>query len=168
MELNFLSRALSSFILVLTVLASFSSSSFISDGVFEPQDLAIGRNLLQTKKACPVNFEFMNYTIITSQCKGPKFPPKECCGAFKDFACPYTDELNDLSNDCATTMFSYINLYGKYPPGLFANQCQEGKEGLECPAMSPNSESDSNAATTASSSLWLTVSAAFLVFVKLL
>ncbi|CDY51970.1 BnaCnng21540D [Brassica napus] len=50
MELNFLSRALSSFILVLTILASFSSSSFISDGVFEPQNLAIGRNLLQTKK----------------------------------------------------------------------------------------------------------------------
>ncbi|CAN6870079.1 unnamed protein product [Brassica oleracea] len=187
MELNFLSRALSSFILVLTMLASFSSSSFISDGVFEPQNLAIGRNLLQTKKgnmlcidmvllffhgntACPVNFEFMNYTIITSLCKGPKFPAKECCGAFKDFACPYADDLNDLSNDCATTMFSYINLYGKYPPGLFANQCQEGKEGLECPATSPTSASDVNAATTtaASSRLWLAASAAFLVFVKLL
>ncbi|KAJ4875407.1 LORELEI-LIKE-GPI-ANCHORED PROTEIN 1 [Raphanus sativus] len=168
MELNFLSRALTSFILVLTVLASFSSSSFISDGVFEPQNLAIGRNLLQTKKACPVNFEFMNYTIITSQCKGPKFPPKECCGAFKDFACPYTDEINDLSNECATTMFSYINLYGKYPPGLFANQCQEGKEGLACPAMSPTSASDTNAATTAASRLWLAVFTAFLVFVNLL
>ncbi|WZZ89722.1 GPI-anchored protein LLG1-like [Brassica napus] len=170
MELNFLSRALSSFILVLTILASFSSSSFISDGVFEPQNLAIGRNLLQTKKACPVNFEFMNYTIITSLCKGPKFPAKECCGAFKDFACPYADDLSDLSNDCATTMFSYINLYGKYPPGLFANQCQEGKEGLECPATSPTSASDVNAATTtaASSRLWLAASAAFLVFVKLL
>ncbi|CAN7067030.1 unnamed protein product [Brassica rapa subsp. trilocularis] len=120
--------------------------------------------------ACPVNFEFMNYTIITSLCKGPKFPAKECCGAFKDFACPYADDLNDLSNDCATTMFSYINLYGKYPPGLFANQCQEGKEGLECPATSPTSASDVNAATTtaASSRLWLAASAAFLVFVKLL
>ncbi|CDY17399.1 BnaA10g10330D [Brassica napus] len=157
MELNFLSRALSSFILVLTILASFSSSSFISDGV-------------PGKATCPVNFEFMNYTIITSLCKGPKFPAKECCGAFKDFACPYADDLNDLSNDCATTMFSYINLYGKYPPGLFANQCQEGKEGLECPATSPTSASDVNAATTtaASSRLWLAASAAFLVFVKLL
>lgn len=29
-------------------------------------------------------------------------------------------------------MFSYINLYGKYPPGLFANECKEGKEGLDC------------------------------------
>ncbi|KAH0859693.1 hypothetical protein HID58_087954 [Brassica napus] len=82
--------------------------------------------------ACPVNFEFMNYTIITSQCKGPKYPPKKCCSAFKEFACPYADQLNDLRNDCATTMFSYINLYGKYPPGLFANSCQE-KGGLKCP-----------------------------------
>ncbi|ESQ42821.1 hypothetical protein EUTSA_v10014845mg [Eutrema salsugineum] len=169
MELNFLSRTLF-FFLLLTILSSFSSSSFISDDVFESQTLAIGRNLLQTKKACPVNFEFMNYTIIKNQCKGPKFPPKECCAAFKDFACPYTEELNDLSNDCATTMFSYINLYGKYPPGLFANQCKEGKEGLECPATPPESAADANAnaATTASSSrLWLTVSAALLVFVKL-
>ncbi|CAH2069780.1 unnamed protein product [Thlaspi arvense] len=121
--------------------------------------------------ACPVNFEFMNYTIITSQCKGPKFPPKQCCDAFKEFACPYAEDLNDLSNDCSTTMFSYINLYGKYPPGLYASQCKEGKEGLECPALSPSSAADINAATatttTASSCLWLTVSAAFLVFVKL-
>lgn len=119
--------------------------------------------------ACPVNFEFMNYTIITSQCKGPKFPVKECCSAFLDFACPYTEQLNDLSNDCATTMFSYINLYGQYPPGLFANQCKGGKEGLECPAMSPASAADVNAAVnTASTPLWLTLFAALLVFVKLL
>jgi hypothetical protein len=29
-------------------------------------------------------------------------------------------------------MFSYINLYGKYPPGLFAHECREGKLGLSC------------------------------------
>uniref|UniRef100_A0A1J3II41 GPI-anchored protein LORELEI n=1 Tax=Noccaea caerulescens TaxID=107243 RepID=A0A1J3II41_NOCCA len=169
MELNFLSRALF-FFLLLTIYSSFSSSSFISDGVFESQTSVIGRNLLQTKKTCPVNFEFLNYKIITDQCKGPKFPPKECCAALKELACPYADQLNDLSSDCATTMFSYINLYGKYPPGLFANQCKEGKEGLECPALPPGSAADANAnaATTATSSrLWLTVSAAFLVFVKL-
>ncbi|KAJ8423782.1 hypothetical protein Cgig2_018441 [Carnegiea gigantea] len=82
--------------------------------------------------ACPVSFENLNYTIITSRCKGPKYPPKECCNAFKDFACPYADELNDPQNNCATTMFSYINLYGKYPPGLFANECRDSKRGLEC------------------------------------
>ncbi|KAG5403771.1 hypothetical protein IGI04_009890 [Brassica rapa subsp. trilocularis] len=168
MSLKFVSGALF-FCLLLTIFPSFSSSSFISDGVFGSQALVTGRNLLQTKKTCPVNFEFMNYTIITSQCKGPKFPVKECCSAFLDFACPYTEQLNDLSNDCATTMFSYINLYGQYPPGLFANQCKGGKEGLECPAMSPASAADVNAAVnTASTPLWLTIFAALLVFVKLL
>ncbi|XP_013629982.1 GPI-anchored protein LLG1 [Brassica napus] len=168
MSLKFVSGALF-FCLLLSIFPSFSSASFISDGVFGSQALVTGRNLLQTKKTCPVNFEFMNYTIITSQCKGPKFPVKECCSAFLDFACPYTEQLNDLSNDCATTMFSYINLYGKYPPGLFANQCKGGKEGLECPAMSPASAADVNAAiNTASSPLWLTIFAALLVSVKLL
>ncbi|GMP52001.1 hypothetical protein CsSME_00017996 [Camellia sinensis var. sinensis] len=92
---------------------------------------------------CPVNFEFLNYTIITSQCKGPQYAPNICCPAFKEFACPYADALNDLSNDCATTMFSYINLYGKYPPGLFASVCREGKQGLACPATAPTQSADS-------------------------
>ncbi|XLU49659.1 hypothetical protein S245_044473, partial [Arachis hypogaea] len=57
------------------------------------------RHLLQAKRGCSVNFEFVNHTIITSKCKGPNYPPKECCGAFKEFACPYADVLNDLQND---------------------------------------------------------------------
>ncbi|WZY75740.1 hypothetical protein YC2023_022124 [Brassica napus] len=127
-------------------------------GVLESQDLVIGRNLLQAKKKCSLNLEFMNYTIITSQCKGPKFPAKECCSSFLDFACPYADQLNDLSTDCASTMFSYINIYGKYPAGLFANQCHGNKIGLECPDMPPSSAADVNTATatTASSRIWMT------------
>lgn len=84
--------------------------------------------------ACPVNFELKNYTVITSQCKKPDFPAKECCDAFKEFACPYADNINDVTTDCASVMFNYINIYGKYPPGLFANECREGKEGLACPS----------------------------------
>ncbi|CAK7323889.1 unnamed protein product [Dovyalis caffra] len=125
------------------------ASTFISDGAFESH-ASTGRNLLQTKKACPVNFEFLNYTIITSQCKGPQYPPSSCCGAFKEFACPYTDVLNDLTNDCASIMFSYINLYGKYPPGLFANECREGKEGLACPALPPSELADEKNGTASS------------------
>lgn len=117
---------------------------------------------------CPVNFEFLNYTIITSQCKGPQYSPKLCCGAFKDFACPYADELNDLTNDCASTMFSYINLYGKYPPGLFASECREGKEGLECPAQAPSTQSSKDSVNASrgqivSSYSMLTLLAGFLV-----
>lgn len=120
--------------------------------------------------ACPVNFEFMNYTIITSQCKGPRYPAKLCCDAFKDFACPYYEELNDLSNECSTTMFSYINLYGNYPPGLFSSLCQDDKIGLICPALAPgsgrNSVGDSNNGhNIRSPSILLTLSVGFLAFV---
>lgn len=47
------------------------------------------------------------------------------------------DELNDVQNGCATIMFNYINLYGKYPPGLFANMCKEDKKGLNCDNIIP-------------------------------
>uniref|UniRef100_A0A0D9VKC8 GPI-anchored protein LLG1-like domain-containing protein n=1 Tax=Leersia perrieri TaxID=77586 RepID=A0A0D9VKC8_9ORYZ len=115
------------------VLAGLASASpFLSDSVFQGSVGSTGRSLLQAKKSCPVSFEFQNYTIITSKCKGPKFPAKECCDSFKEFACPFAEYINDESNDCASTMFSYINLYGKYPPGLFANECREGKLGLSC------------------------------------
>ncbi|THU47070.1 hypothetical protein C4D60_Mb09t11630 [Musa balbisiana] len=93
---------------------------------------------------CPLNFEFMNYTIITSQCKGPRYPADLCCGAFKEFACPYAAELNDLTNKCASTMFTYINLNGPYPPGLFASECHDDKIGLLCPASAPQSQEDAS------------------------
>ncbi|XP_010497893.1 PREDICTED: GPI-anchored protein LORELEI-like, partial [Camelina sativa] len=80
--------------------------------------------------ACKEDFASKNYTIITSKCKGPNYPATVCCSAFKDFACPFAEVLNDEKNDCASTMFSYINIYGRYPPGIFANMCKEGKEGL--------------------------------------
>ncbi|KAF3453238.1 hypothetical protein FNV43_RR03678 [Rhamnella rubrinervis] len=131
------------FFLLMGLTASASPSTFMSDRIFESQ-APTGRNLLQAKKGCPVNFEFLNYTVITSQCKGPHYPADRCCAAFKNFACPYAEVLNDLTNDCASTMFSYINLYGKYPPGLFASECREGKEGLPCPATAPTSLADTN------------------------
>ncbi|KAI3887817.1 hypothetical protein MKW92_035191 [Papaver armeniacum] len=76
-----------------------------------------GRTLLQLTKDCPVDFENKKYTVITSQCKGPLYPPKQCCSALKEFACPCADELNDLSIVCSSTMFSYITRIGGYPPG---------------------------------------------------
>lgn len=110
----------------------------------------------------------MNYTIITGKCKGPQYPANLCCAAFKELACPFADQLNDETNDCASTMFSYINLYGKYPPGLFASECREGKEGLACPATPPESE-DGNASAdftsqTLASLLTLLICAMVLVF----
>lgn len=113
------------------LLLSLASSTYISDTIFEPHR-STGRSLLQNKKNCPVNFENQNYTIITSKCKGPKYTADLCCGAFKEFACPFAEQINDMSTNCADTMFSYINLYGKYPPGIFANLCKGDKYGLAC------------------------------------
>ena len=93
--------------------------------------------------ACPISFEFLNYTIITSKCKGPQYSPKLCCSALTQLVCPYVDALNDMTTDCASTIFSYINIYGKYPPGLFSSICREGAEGLACPPCPPPSHSKS-------------------------
>ncbi|KAM0070661.1 putative GPI-anchored protein LORELEI [Helianthus debilis subsp. tardiflorus] len=79
----------------------------------------------------------MNYTIITSRCRGPRYPADLCCPAFKEFACPYSRELNDLSNDCSTIMFSYINHYGNYPPGVFSSLCHDDDVGLVCDSVPP-------------------------------
>lgn len=127
-------RGLSLLLVLAALLVGLASASpFISDGVFQASaGSTTGRTLLQAKRDCPVNFEFQNYTVITGRCKGPKYPPKDCCDSFKEFACPFNNYINDESNDCASTMFSYINLYGKYPPGLFAHECREGKLGLSC------------------------------------
>uniref|UniRef100_A0A7N0UQI7 GPI-anchored protein LLG1-like domain-containing protein n=1 Tax=Kalanchoe fedtschenkoi TaxID=63787 RepID=A0A7N0UQI7_KALFE len=44
-------------------------------------------------------------------------------------------DYSDLINQCKGP--SCINLYGKYPPGLFASLCPEGKEGLDCTNFTP-------------------------------
>ncbi|KAK6919562.1 hypothetical protein RJ641_015466 [Dillenia turbinata] len=137
-----------SFVVILFLLTDSTSSSFIS--------------------GCPDNFEFLNYTIITSQCKGPKYPPNLCCAAFKELACPYAEDLNDVSNDCASTLFSYINLYGKYPPGLFSSECHEGKEGLACPAEGPASQQTKSTVTKSGGEILGTQSSVVMITVGLL
>ncbi|KAL3508308.1 hypothetical protein ACH5RR_027709 [Cinchona calisaya] len=155
------------FMICLSLVSSNSASTSISDGIFEDH-IATGRNLLQAKQNCPINFEFQNYNIITSKCKGPQYLPSLCCPAFKEFACPFVEALNDLTNDCATTMFSYINLNGKYPPGLFASECTEGKEGLACPALPPSESDTANGSQiTRNPSAALLLAATFIVLLWL-
>ncbi|XP_047965935.1 GPI-anchored protein LLG1-like [Salvia hispanica] len=96
-----------------------------------------GRTLLQIKKPCPVNIENLNYTIITSQCKGPNYPPEPCCSGLKELACPIASDLNDPTNDCAEQLFSYIPTIGKYPTGLFSSVCKGSERGLECQSPTP-------------------------------
>ncbi|GJN33658.1 hypothetical protein PR202_gb22279 [Eleusine coracana subsp. coracana] len=140
---------------VLAAVLGFAAAGFISnDALFGHGHVdGTGRSLLQAKKDCPVSFEGANYTLVTSRCKGPLYQPSLCCGALKDFACPYATYINDPSTNCAATMFSYINLYGKYPPGLFANTCHEGDKGLHCPEdvpqIQPGQAASSGAAAVA-------------------
>ncbi|XP_073141710.1 GPI-anchored protein LLG1-like isoform X2 [Henckelia pumila] len=125
------------FVIVFLFLSTcFEASPFIPDGIFGSHDSG-ERRLLQAKIPCPVNFEIQNYSIITTKCKGPKYPVDQCCSSFKEFACPFVDSLNDLRNDCASIMFSYIYVNGNYPAGLFGSLCREGKDGLECPEVPP-------------------------------
>ena len=115
---------------------------------------------------CKIDFQNQNYTIITSRCKGPIFPPKQCCDAFLEFACPFADAINDLKTDCASTMFSYINLYGKYPPGIFSNLCVGGEGGIDCPEEAKvvkKSESNGIKMGATHSTLLIIIAANFLV-----
>ncbi|KMZ57037.1 hypothetical protein ZOSMA_8G01860 [Zostera marina] len=104
-----------------------------------------GRHLLQEKKPCSVNFEMMNYTNILTQCKAPRYSREKCCPAFKQLICPYSDEINDLTTNCASTMYSYLNAKGPYPAGFFANSCTDIKEGMDCTGYQNTSDQTSAA-----------------------
>ncbi|VFQ91725.1 unnamed protein product [Cuscuta campestris] len=128
-------------LLLLLLLLSFlviPSGSQNTSGDDEDEDGVLDsmgkRRLLQSKKNCPVDMEIQNYTAITGQCKGPNYSVQQCCGAFLTVACPLSEYLNDLTTDCASNMFSYINLLGNYPPGLISNLCKGDRVGLPCPA----------------------------------
>nr|BAJ91777.1 predicted protein [Hordeum vulgare subsp. vulgare] len=112
--------------------ASASPSLSVSGNVFPASAGSTGRSLLQNKIGCPLSFEYQDYTIITSKCKAPLYPPTECCDAFKKFACPFATYLNNRSTDCAETMLTYIYFHGSYPAGLFSAQCLKGKQGVSC------------------------------------
>nr|GEX03555.1 GPI-anchored protein LORELEI-like [Tanacetum cinerariifolium] len=101
------------FVLFLPFPSTFIASSQISYDALESHR-GITRNLLQQKQSCLVNFENENYTIITSQCKGPVYQRDPCCNSFLQVACPHSEKINNEKTNCASTLFSYINLYGKY------------------------------------------------------
>ncbi|XP_015693918.1 GPI-anchored protein LLG1-like [Oryza brachyantha] len=130
------------------------SPPILSDGMLQVMSggSMIRRNLLQTKKDCPVNFGTQNYSGITSSCKSP-WPPDLCCPPFTEFACNFTQYLNDGSNSCAETMFSYLNLIGGYPPDLFASECRGDKDGLPCNVSGSSDQTGSGGSSGAHGSM---------------
>ncbi|XP_059288493.1 GPI-anchored protein LLG1-like [Lycium ferocissimum] len=120
------------FFFILAVGLASSSPTYISYDVLNVHMLG-GRGLLENflvKNDCPIDFEREDFSPLTGQCKGPNYNPLTCCNAFKQVACRYAKELNELENGCATGMFSIINKL--YPLELFDKMCKEDKEGLAC------------------------------------
>lgn len=150
-------------LIFLTLFSPPASAELLSGEALHQPNVG-ARSLLQNAASCPVSFEFQNYTIITSQCKGPSYSTELCCHAFTEFACPFAGDINNLTTDCASTMFSYINLYGKYPPGLFSNLCKGDKYGLACEAEVPSPSSSENA--NAAGSRWVLKSFIWLVLIN--
>ncbi|XP_072968550.1 GPI-anchored protein LLG1-like isoform X2 [Typha angustifolia] len=124
-------------LLLLFFSVGFASAAFITGDVSQSRG-SNSRSLLQTKQHCPRSFEFLNYTILTSKCKAPQYPPLPCCSAFKEFACPLADLLNDGTYTCASDIFSYIHSNGNFPGGLFADECSDVKDGISCPQNTTN------------------------------
>ncbi|TVU15350.1 hypothetical protein EJB05_38868 [Eragrostis curvula] len=83
---------------------------------------------------CPVQFERMpGIKTVVNSCRPPQPSEQRCCGAFKAFACPYFDLINDNANNgCASQMFYDIIVRGRLSPGLFSYLCHDGAVGLNC------------------------------------
>ncbi|CAK9199363.1 unnamed protein product [Sphagnum troendelagicum] len=126
-------------IIILAALADLGVAAPAAKG-----DIGV-RKLLQAVHQCPENFGLQNYSSITSVCKAPDYDKTLCCSSFTMFTCRFLTYFNDPSTNCASTLFTYLNLAGNYPPGLFANLCTQGdQQGIPCPitpAPSPNPSS---------------------------
>lgn len=70
-----------------------------------------------------MDFKSANYTVVTSRCKSLLYQRSLCCTALREFGSPYAKYIYDPSSSCASIMFSYLSIYGKYPPGLFSSTC---------------------------------------------
>ncbi|XP_039071622.1 GPI-anchored protein LLG3-like [Hibiscus syriacus] len=116
------------------VLGFASSSTHISHRVLQAQKTDM-RGVPEFSIPCKHDFKNMNYTIITSKCKGPESSKKDCCDALLAFACPIADIINDDKTDCAALMFCTIRQHGDYPPSMFINMCKNGTHALNCPEM---------------------------------
>ncbi|XP_024372672.1 GPI-anchored protein LLG2 isoform X1 [Physcomitrium patens] len=101
------------------------------------------RHLLQTLQPCPVDFANQNYSIVTSVCNATAPDMPKCCSSFTEFACQFASYINDESTNCATAMFSYLNIAGNYQAQLFQG-CRGDAQGLPCPLVPEPSPNPSN------------------------
>uniref|UniRef100_A0ACD5USY7 Uncharacterized protein n=1 Tax=Avena sativa TaxID=4498 RepID=A0ACD5USY7_AVESA len=82
---------------------------------------------------CPVPFDEMRRMgNIESKCKGQEVPKPHCCKAFKDFACPYSDLLDDFTTGCSGAMLIKLQTFCSVPMGYFGF-CGDSAMGITCP-----------------------------------
>ncbi|KAL0340548.1 UNVERIFIED_CONTAM: GPI-anchored protein LLG1, partial [Sesamum radiatum] len=98
----------------------------------ELHESVVGRSLRQQPQKTCKAVENLNYSLLTSQCKGPNYTVQRCCVPLKQLICPILHQFNDLSTPCAEMFFCNANYLGRFPLGLFSRLCIEGKEGLDC------------------------------------
>ncbi|KAK4404094.1 GPI-anchored protein LLG1 [Sesamum angolense] len=91
----------------------------------ELHESVVGRSLRQQPQKTCKAVENLNYSLLTSQCKGPNYTVQHCCVPLKQLLCPILHQFNDLSTPCAEMFFCNANYLGS-PTGLFH---VEGKEG---------------------------------------
>lgn len=78
-----------------------------------------------------MDFMHKNYINMTRNCKKP-YQAEVCCHELQKIACPHMTDVNDMTTDCALSMFASIDYHGNYPLGLFFKMCNERKNGMEC------------------------------------
>ncbi|CAM6095507.1 unnamed protein product [Calypogeia fissa] len=108
--------------------------SAVVEGGTELEDIAAGRagsrGLLQsgTVGDCPYDFSTMDYSTVTSVCKGPSYDASVCCAPFTKLACNYKPQINDFNSLCPIYFMSYLNVAGSYPDGVFVGdgRCNSG------------------------------------------
>lgn len=103
-------------------------------GVHHRRHAAFSNDDEEAGPVCPVRFDHTRgISAVWGSCRDrPVVSPERCCGAFKTFACPYSDLINDAANGCANDMFFQIIVRGRLRPGLFSQMCVEGPLGLQC------------------------------------
>jgi hypothetical protein len=69
---------------------------------------------------------------IGSKCRGQEIPKPQCCAAVKDFACPYSDLVDELTNGCNVELLDKAQTFCSVPIGYFGF-CGDSEFGISCP-----------------------------------
>ncbi|KAL2630585.1 hypothetical protein R1flu_015271 [Riccia fluitans] len=131
--------------LVGSSLSHFSNAEFLEDETafqVASEDSGVGRQLLQTLTPCPIQYAFFNFSPVLDACPNSTnisvvgtFNAKTCCQSLCKVLGSNGSFINDLTTDCSSQFFTYLNLAGNYSQGFFASICTDpnSPKGIYCP-----------------------------------